>query len=278
MRTRRDLYGIPASVLLAVAVAACGTPVPTEPEVVEEEVTTPAGTVHTQVLVPAGAFRMGANDGAADEAPEHEVYLYAYYIDKCEVTNAQFQAFVEHAGVPEPFYTGDELCNRPAQPVVGVDFPSAYAYCEWAGMRLPTEAEWEMAAGGADSRIYPWGNEEPDASRVCYGGTIGRAADVGTKPGGASPYGAHDMAGNVWEWTLDFYQPDYYVRSPNVNPVNLLGGAVDPSSDESDHTIRGGGWESTAERLRITAREVLYRIPADQPDRHVGFRCVRLAE
>jgi len=244
---------------------------------VVEDATTPAGTVHTQVLVPAGAFRMGTYDGGADERPEHEVYLDAFYIDRCEVTNAQFQAFAEHMGVSASIYASDELCNRPGQPVVGVDYPSAYAYCEWAGMRLPTEAEWELAAGGSDGRAYPWGDASPDATLACFGATTGKAADVGTRPGGASPYGAHDMAGNVWEWTLDFYEPDFYERSPNVNPVNLLGGTVDPSSDESDHTIRGGGWGSTPERLRITAREVLYRVPDDQPDRHVGFRCVREA-
>ena len=264
--------------ILHFAFSSCGVPTPDGPDVEETVVATPAGTTHTMVLVPAGAFTMGSNDGVgSNEAPEHEVYVDAFHIDKYEVTNTLYTAFVEATGREPTIYCDDSLCNRPEQPVVGVSWQDAYAYCKWAGMRLPTEAEWEKAARGTDGRMYPWGDAAPDVTRLCFDGHIPKAADVGVFPEGVSPYGVHDMAGNVWEWMLDFYDPDFYVYSPNRNPVNLMGG-VDLETEGSDHTVRGGSWASPAERVRTTTRDVLYMLEVDQPDRQGGFRCVREVE
>jgi len=264
--------------VLMSAVTRCGVPTPAGPDVEETETVTPAGTTHTMVLVPAGAFTMGSNDGVDNEAPEHEVYVDAFLIDKYEVTNILYTAFVETTGREPTVYRDDTLCNRPGQPVVGVSWYDAYAYCKWAGMRLPTEAEWEKTARGTDGRIYPWGDAAPDVTRLCFDEHIPKAADVGVFPEGVSPYGAYDMAGNVWEWTLDFYDPDFYVRSSNRNPANLMDGQVDLETDGSDHTVRGGSWASPAGRVRATSRDALYMLEGDQPDRQAGFRCVRDVE
>lgn len=207
------------------------------------------------VLVPAGPFMMGSEHGAEDEQPIHEVYLDAYYIGKHPVTNRQYREFVSGTGHAEPphwdpahrdhdGFAGDD------KPVVYVSWDDASAFCRWLSRatgqdwHLPTEAEWEKAARGTDGRTYPWGNEEPTSRRCNFavakpeppavGGfrpvvvrrshpTVGHTTEVGSYPAGVSPFGCHDMAGNVWEW--------------------CAGGGP-----------RGGSWSSAADECRSTYR------------------------
>ncbi|MCX6844722.1 MAG: SUMF1/EgtB/PvdO family nonheme iron enzyme [candidate division WOR-3 bacterium] len=189
------------------------------------------------VRIPAGTFTKGSNDGNADEKPPHHVYLPDYYIDKCEVTNLQYERFCAATDRPEPPDPGFSgmpgyFENYPNYPVVNVNWDDIQAYCRWAGKRLPTEAEWEKAARGIDARKFPWGDELPSAggrfrcNYDCYDSTDGTdgvvyradgyeyTAPVGRFERGKSPYGCMDMAGNVWEWMSDRYSnTDYVARS-----------------------------------------------------------------
>jgi len=265
-------------------VVACGqVQKTTGPDIVIEEsqVTTPAGSEHKQVFVAGGAFEMGTPDGPSNERPLHEVALDAFYIDKYEVTNAQYLAYTEATGIGEPQFIREEAFNQPDQPVVGILWSQARDYCDWAGLQLPSEAQWEKAASGADGRIYPWGNEAPVAKQGNFNFSAGPTA-VGSYPAGVSPYGAHDMAGNVWEWTLDEYEHTYYNHSPVTNPVNLKNSGL---NDGPDRTLRGGGWFSSAQNVRVAVRSSVYLMDAQyeqNPDvdnalmfARIGFRCVR---
>jgi hypothetical protein len=183
------------------------------------------------VLVPAGEFWMGSDDGNDDEKPRHRVDLDAYYIDRYEITNGLYQRFMEATNRPGPRYWSDSHLNGASQPVVGVNWYDAEAYCRWVGKRLPTEAEWEKAARGDDGRTYPWG-EQWDSSRAnSKESQRNKAAPVGSYPSGVSPYGAYDMAGNVWEWVADWYAKDYYERSPPAEPAG-----------PGDRTVEGPPW------------------------------------
>jgi formylglycine-generating enzyme len=211
----------------------------------------PDFALENMVVVPAGNFWMGCNEAAGDGCLYHEVvYLDAFYIDITEVTAGAYKACVD-AGMCE--YNGpisdDNLDyyseartynnNRDMHPINYVSWFDAKTYCEWLGKRLPTEAEWVKAARGTDGRTYPWGNEEPTCELAWYFDCLGETETtqpVGSLSAGASPYGAMDMAGNVWEWTADWYSSNYYNQTPEggwVNPEGPVSG--------SHRVIRGGG-------------------------------------
>ncbi|MBW2525067.1 MAG: SUMF1/EgtB/PvdO family nonheme iron enzyme, partial [Deltaproteobacteria bacterium] len=227
-----------------------------------------------RVDVPAGAFWMGSDGGAADERPAHSVELGAYSIDRHEVTNERYRDCVAAGACTEPKRPGSHLRKHyyedPAfadYPVIFVSWAQADAFCRRAGGRLPTEAEWEKAARGrAPSQItYPWGDEAPDCSRANLGGEgscIGDTDRIGRRVAGASPYGALDMAGNVWEWVADWYSPDFYRASPPRDPRGPEQGKL--------RVMRGGCWLSGTDSLRVSCRK------AELPDSwayNVGFRC-----
>ena len=241
---------------------------PLLPQAVETRVWEQDGAV--MVKVPAGEFLMGSTDAdseaLADEKPQHTVYLDGFWIDQTEVSNARYRKCVEAGECEEPGYWDDSGFNAPEQPVVGVNWHQAKTYCEWAGKRLPTEAEWEKAARGTDGRKYPWGDSAPDCDKAQYSACEGTTVVVGSKPAGASPYGALDMAGNVWEWCQDWYGSDYYAAS-------LPGGPRGPDSGEY-RVVRGGSWRPDEGFVRAAFR---YWFAPDSRYDFVGFRCVSQA-
>jgi formylglycine-generating enzyme required for sulfatase activity len=237
------------------------------------------------VFVPAGEFIMGDDEGDADEKPQRKVFLDAFCIDKYEVTNSQYKECVDAGACNPParpssygrtsYYDNPQYDNYP---VIWVTWDDAQTYCQWKGKRLPTEAEWEKAARGTDGRVWPWGNSEPDGSRLnlcdvnCtydwqephiddgYEDT----APVGSFEAGKSPYGVYNMGGNVREWIADWYVPDYYSNAPDRNPPG-------PSSGEGK-VLRGGSWRSPILLTRSTYR-IWYN--SEVKDEYIGFRCAR---
>ncbi len=242
------------------------------------------------VLVPAGEFLMGSTNADIDQAqawsgksryefedefPQHTVYLDAYYIDKFEVTNAQFEAFVNATGYRTTAEEKGEINNwRTAYapgmenyPVVWMSWYDADAYCKWAGKRLPTEAEWEKAARGNLGRIFPWGNEWDPTKANCGETGYGHTLPVGSFPEGFSYYGARDMAGNVWEWVADWWDPNYYSVSATRNPQG-------PLTPTQNKILRGGAFKNARWQLRTAHRHT------GGPDGYApdhGFRCAKSA-
>jgi len=229
------------------------------------------------VLVPAGEFTMGTNQGADHEKPEHRVYLDAYSMDLYEVTTGQYEQFLEETSFdPPPSWTTMAKPGYENHPVVNVDWKDANNYCKWAGKRLPTEAEWEKAARGTDGRIYPWGNDPPNPQRANYGkakwNNHEALVPVGQLQDGKSPYGIYDLAGNVWEWVSDWYDPNYYAASPSRNPQGPETGKY--------KVLRGGSWDFAPEDLRSARRD--FNMPSttdyDSPayrNFNSGFRCAK---
>ncbi len=231
------------------------------------------------VFVPAGLFLMGAAEDDALamnwEKPQHEVTLDAYWIDKYEVTNAQFAKCVASGYCVQPrqggsktresYYGNPDFADYP---VIYVDWNQASYYCSWVGKRLPSEAEWEKAARGTAGQVYPWGNsEETDLLMNINRLQDGDTEKVGSFPEGQSPYGAMDMGGNVWEWTADRFDRDYYANSPAQNPLGAAEG--------EEHAVRGFSWAYSFPNKAITARNKAntYAYTYD-----LGFRCALSAE
>jgi formylglycine-generating enzyme required for sulfatase activity len=216
--------------------------------------------------IPAGEFRMGDNfnEGSNDERPVHPVYLDAYKISTYEVTFAIYDKFCEETGRGRP---DDKSMGRGNRPVINVSWNDANAFCNWLSQKttknihLPTEAQWEKAARGTDQRRYPWGNSSPSCSKANYNGCGGTTKAVGSHPSGVSPYGVHDMAGNVWEWCFDWFSSVYYPTSPGNNPTGTSSG--------SGHTARGGGWFSDTWNIRSAVR---FRINPTYRGSNLGFR------
>lgn len=231
----------------------------------------------TMVTIEAGEFLMGNPEGVgrADEWPQRSVYLDTFAIDQVEVTNERYMAFVAttgHRNPPNPYGTGPLLSAKGIEqlPVVQVTWYDAKAYCSWAKKRLPTEAEWEKAARGTDSRKFPWGNEAATPKRANFDREWEEEKTlhpVGTLPGGDSPYGVKDMSGNAREWVQDWYDAEYYRRAPDRNPKGPEKGIV--------RSIRGGSWHSPVSDITTSARG---RGGFALQTHGTGFRCVRGGE
>ncbi len=249
------------------------------------------------VVIPEGEFLMGSTPEEAEaaytdaklrssllekyafdaEVPQHNVHLSAYQISRYEITNAQYRAFIEATRRPTPRgHQGeetwkDENFNADTQPVVGVTWFDAQAFAEWIGGSLPTEAQWERAARGTEGRIYPWGNDPPKARyHANFARRYNRPTPVGQFPNGASPNGIADLAGNVWEWCLDEYNPSFYQQnSKDVkrNPLNLRFRDVLRA-----RAIRGGAWDVGSAFLRSGLRSKFYPLDSTHT---IGFRVVR---
>jgi len=260
------------------------------------------GTPGEMVDIPAGEFQMGCNSAVDaqcgdDENPYHAVTLSAYKIGKYEVTVGEYQKCVTNGACNNSgeythyccTNTDNSYCNYGAQgkgshPMQCVTWYGAKAYCEWIGGRLPSEAEWEKAARGTDGRKYPWGNTPEascdyavmdDSNAGGDGCGTGGSMPVGSKPNGVSPYGVHDMIGNVWEWVNDWYGEDYYEITPTNNPAGPETGA--------NRVLRGGSWLSRYDftynnvlLLRVSNRSN-YR-PDSSTYYYSGFRCAMDAE
>ena len=201
-----------------------------------------------------------------NERPQRTVFVDAFYIDKYEVTNKQYKRFLAETGYEPKQYLDYPPHDDPNFPAAVLQWEDAVAYANWAGKRLPTEAEWEKAARGTDGRFWPWGSEWDGTKLSGNDGTglkdgYKETAPVGQFPQGASPYGAHDMAGNFWEWVSDWYDPNYYRTSPpNVNPKG-------PETGDG-HVLKGGGWAENLDFTRCASR-----LGGNPGSLLRGFRC-----
>ena len=239
-----------------------------------------------QVHIPEGSFRMGGLDAraAVDEMPAHDVTLHAFWMDQLEVTNAIY-ALCVNARVcdpPQSFRSQrrEDYFNNPGfkdYPVVYVTWAQASLYCEWAGRRLPTEAEWERAARGNDFRTFPWGENKPDSTFANFNFIVRDTTRVGTYSAGASPFRVLDMAGNVAEWTNDFYDYDYYLTGETLNPPGPL------TSSNFNRVVRGGSLGDAEINIRVSKRSSvlgsnLNAVPGTSAylgdfSPRIGFRC-----
>tara|TARA_B100000686_G_C16761230_1_gene958841 strand:+ start:1253 stop:2056 length:804 start_codon:yes stop_codon:yes gene_type:complete len=228
--------------------------------------------------VPAGPFLMGSSpedvdwamrtffaeslEWYLDETPGQAVYLDEFFIDRHEVTIKDYSGFIEATDKEVPKLFNNTKFNQPNQPVVGATWQDAVEYCTWLGKRLPTESEWEKAARGTDGRRYPWGNN-PDPLKGNFRGKKDKfyyTASIGSFPEGQSPYGALDMAGNVFEWTRDWYNP----HPGNSQKSDMFG--------KKFKVIKGGSWYSDMDLARSALRG---KIPPGQRSNYVGFRCAK---
>jgi iron(II)-dependent oxidoreductase len=240
------------------------------------------------IRIPAGEFLRGSPEGESlpEETPQRSILLSEFEIDEVPVTWEDFQAFIDAGGydwlemwsaegwadrvteaLHQPRFYGESQwahVTGPRQPVCGVSFWEAQAYARYAGKRLPTEAEWEKAARGLDGWNYPWGDGWEAGRSSSRGGPVRAAPDAGSFPSGASPYGVLDMAGGVWEWCSDWYDPHYYPRAPEQDPKGPPSGTM--------KVARGGAWNALPAALR-TANRNAWRPAARYSN--LGFRCAR---
>ncbi len=225
------------------------------------------------VLIDAGPFTMGQDGGKPKNGPAHEVDVPAYEIDRFEVTNDEFARFVEEAGYKTYAEQNssknwkDVAEGKGNHPVVYVTWDDAKAYCEWAGKRLPSEAEWEKAARSDDGRVYPWGNDFVAENGNFYEGGIRGTTAVGSFGAGASPFGVEDMAGNVREWTADDF-----VAYPGA------AADADPFFGKENKVNRGGGWFDGEDGELVTTYNRNAGPPATSANDDIGFRCARDAK
>ena len=243
----------------------------------------------SMALIPAGEFEMGSDTGKNNERPVHTVTLDAFYMDMYEVTNAQYKAFIDEnpewqkENIPPAFHDGVYLRlwdgnaypeGKANHPVIYVSWYAAMAYAEWAGKRLPTEAEWEKAARGELSgKTYPWG-DTVDETRANYTRYHNAPIAVGQYP--PNGYGLYDMAGNISEWCLDAYDPDFYATSPRENPFpnGTITATLDDFKNVKDknRVLRGGCWSDNGLFLRVSYRDWG---PQHYTSVFRGFRCVK---
>jgi formylglycine-generating enzyme required for sulfatase activity len=229
----------------------------------------------SMLYVPAGSFYRGApaKHGEDDQRPGGQVPLSAYWIDRTEVTAAQYQKCVDAGACARPGTS--PLCNfgkpgRERHPINCVSWPHADTYCKWAGAALPSEAQWEKAARGPGGRLLPWIGFAPSCNKMVwtdpkFGKACGQKSTwaVGSKPGGTSPYGAVDMIGNVWEWVADRYDAKFYAGDAGTDPVNTSSG--------KQGVLRGGGYgEGKYEDWLASHR---FQQPQYKKDETIGFRC-----
>ena len=225
------------------------------------------------VLVPAGEFIMGSENGDFDEKPAHTVYLEAFYIDEFEVTNYQYSICVEEGACRAPERIGEtfmtsEYYGDPQYddyPINTVNWFMADTYCRWRKARLPTEAEWEKAARGTDGRTYPWG-EGINCEYANYKGCANHPVDVGSYENAKSIYGVYDMAGNVWEWVSTMYQHYPYQEHFDIQ-----------ITEYENNVARGGSWKDDPEALRTPNRTYVHPWLAYHYTT-IGFRCALSAE
>ncbi len=223
------------------------------------------------VRIPAGTFIMGSNTMGPAEAPEHTVFLPTFFIDRYEVTTAEYDACAAAGACSER--RKFERFDQPGQPVVGVSWTDAQTYCTWRGTRLPTEAEWEKAARGPGGRLYPWGdtpecgvaNVGNGANRDCPDAP-GATVPVGSNPGDVSPYGVYDMGGNAWEYVSDWYDAQYFARSPATSPPGPARG--------KGRVVKGGSWYATLVGSHASARTSRTHSRTE----YDGFRCAKDAK
>ena len=270
---------------LCMAICAAAVPTPAQPPLPKTKINPKDGAA--MVLIPAGSFLMGTSEAQlatmlkahpaykreryTHEMPQHPVYLDAYYLYKNDVTVAEYRTFCTATGRKMP--AAPDWGWIDTHPMVNVSWTDAKAYSDWAGVVLPTEAQWEKAARGTDGRVYPWGNDW-DAAKCSnsVGATHpGKTSPVGAFPAGASPYGCLDMAGNVWQWCADWYGADYYTTSPAKNPTG-------PSTG-TGRVLRGGSWMYDIGLACIYFRgaDRDYNNPLGYWDSDLGFRCVSLS-
>ena len=209
--------------------------------------------------IDGGMFLMGSN-AVREESPEFEAVVKPFYIDRTPVTVAQYREYMEATGAAKPKFWDDPHFNGDDQPVVGVSWHEAHAYATWAGKRLPTEAQWEFTARGAENRRYPWGNDPPQSTRCNASDFVGCTTMVRMYEDGQTPDGVLDLAGNIYEWTLDPFAT--YDPSLGGHPIE---------TDEPRRVVRGGSWHAGPKELHTSHRTGLF--PESQLNT-VGFRCV----
>jgi len=225
------------------------------------------------VHIPEGPFTMGSKDGDPDEAPEHQVFLKGFYLDRNEVTQDEYTRFAKmtRRAMPriEVFEDDQSKLLKPEFAAMSVSWDDANAYCKWAGKRLPTEAEWEKAGRGEGKRKYPWGDAFVTGRANVDGSEDGYRylAPPGSFDSGRSPYGLHDMTGNVAEWVADTYDENYYKKSPYRDPKGPENGDL--------KVVRGGSWKETEHNTRLSKR---FAAKHWRTDITIGIRCASDAD